>query len=154
MADLYSTDPYAWALAEAEKLRAVARTHPSLGLDFLHLVEELDSMAGADRRRVEKLARMIMQHLLLLAYSPAPDPRRRWQSELIEFRQQLREELTGVLESHLGERLDAVYGAAREAIQPKMQLFGETQAAARLPTARPYSLEQLPDQDWLPPQAS
>ena len=46
-----------------------------------------------------------------------------------------------------------VYEAAREAIQRKMQLFGETQAAARLPAARPYSLEQLLDQDWLPPKA-
>ena len=111
-------------------------------------------MAGADRRRVEKLARLIMQHLLLLACSPASDPRRHWQAELIEFRQQLREELTGALKNHLGQRLDLVYEAAREAIQRKMQLFGEAQAAARLPAARPYSLEQLLDQDWLPPQAS
>lgn len=152
MADLYSTDPYAWALAEADKLRAVARDHPSLGLDFLHLVEELDGMAGADRRRVERLARLIMQHLLLLAHSPASDPRRHWLAELIEFRQQLREELTGTLEAHLSQRLDKVYEAAREAIQRKMQVFGETQAAARLPQERPYTLDQLLDQDWLPPQ--
>ena len=76
LSDLYETDPHAWAMSQADALRGVARSHPRLGLDFPHLIEELDGMAGSDRRRVENLARQIVQHLLLLEYSPATEPRR------------------------------------------------------------------------------
>ena len=71
---LYDTDPHAWAMREADALREVARQHPGLGLDFPHLVEELDGMAGADRRRVESLAEAILEHLLLPEYSRPPSP--------------------------------------------------------------------------------
>ena len=152
MSDLYETDPHAWAMSQADALRGIARSHPRLGLDFPHLIEELDGMAGSDRRRVQNLARQIVQHLLLLEYSPATEPRAGWQAEVVEFRQQLRDNLTGTLEPHLAERMDAVYDAARGVARRKMRFFGEQAAAERLPPARPYTLEQVLDPDWWPPE--
>ena len=152
MSDLYETDPHAWAMSQADALRGIARSHPRLGLDFPHLIEELDGMAGSDRRRVESLAEAIVQHLLLLEYSPAKDPRRHWQSEVVDFRDALRRVLTGTLEAHLTERMDAVYDAARGVTRRKMRLYGEQAAAEQLPAARPYTLEQVLDPDWWPPE--
>ncbi|MCB1885825.1 MAG: DUF29 domain-containing protein [Geminicoccaceae bacterium] len=148
---LYDTDPHAWAMREADKLRGVARLHPKLGLDFPHLIEELDGMAGADRQRVESLAGAVMQHLLLLEHSPAKDPRRHWQSEVVDYRTRLRRALTGTLTNHLVERMDAVFDDAREAVRLKMAFYGEDDAAKGLPTARPYTFEQLLDRHWWPP---
>ena len=55
-----------------------------------------------DRLGVKNFARLILHHRLLLACSPASDPRRHSQAELIAFRQQLRQELAGALKNHLG----------------------------------------------------
>jgi hypothetical protein len=149
---LYDIDPHAWAMREADAMREVARQHPGLGLDFPHLVEELDGMAGADRRRVESLAEAILEHLLLLEYSPATQPRRHWKTELIDFRRGLRRSLTRSLERHLAEHLDTLYEDAREAARQKMTLFEESEAAERLPELRPYTLEQVRDPGWWPPE--
>ena len=150
-ADLYEADTHAWAMDQADRLRGLARRDPGLaGLDFPHLIEELDAMAGADRRRVESLAEAIIQHLLLLEHSPAREPRRRWKAEIIDPRRGLARTFTRTLERHLTEQLDAVFDDARDAIRRKMEVYDELEAAARLPTARPYTLEQIRG-DWWPP---
>lgn len=151
MSDLYDVDPHAWAMQEADKLRGVARKHPALGLDFPHLIEEIDGMAANERRRVESLAEIIMRHLLLLEHSPAIDPRRGWQAEIVDLRNQLERALTDTLTSSLTARLDGIYDAARSVVRRKMALYGEDEAAKRLPAVRPYSFEQLLDPDWWPP---
>ncbi len=152
MADtLYDTDPHAWAMQEADRLRGVARKHPGLGLDFPHLIEEIDGMAANERRRVESLAEIIVQHLLLLEHSPASGPRRGWGAEVIDYRVRLDRALTPTLKNHLAARIDAVFNDAREAVRRKMILYGEGDAAARLPEARPYTLAQVLDPDWWPP---
>lgn len=151
MSDLYDDDPHAWAMEQADRLRLIAREHPGLGLDWPHLIEELDGMAGSDRRRVESLAGAVMEHLLLLEHSPAKGPRRGWKSEVVDYRRGLDLILTPTLRRHLAERLDAVFGKAREAVRRKMEIFEEDPGG--LPEVRPYTLEQVLDPGWWPEEA-
>ena len=150
MSELYDIDPHAWAMDQADRLRGIARSSPRLDLDFPHLIEELDGMAAADRHRVENLADAIVQHLLLLEHSPASDPRRHWQAELVQFRSSLRRLLTQTLRAHLAEHIDRVFDSARDVAPRKMELYGEPEAAQRLPEHRPHTLEQILDLDFLP----
>ena len=87
----------------------------------------------------------------MLEHSPATDPRRGWQAEVIDYRDQLDRALTGTLTNHLTARLDAVYDRALWTVRRKMAIYGEDAAAKTLPTARPYTLEQVLDPDWWPP---
>jgi hypothetical protein len=147
---LYDIDPHAWVRDQADKLRGIARSLPALGLDFPHLIEELDGMAGADRARVESLAGAIIQHLLRLEHSPATEPRRHWKSEVLDFRRGLNRTLTASLRHLLAERLDRVFDESRADAAAKMRLYHEDPAG--LPLQRPYSLEHILDADWWPPE--
>jgi hypothetical protein len=105
-------------------------------------------LGSGERLAVESLARLIMQHLLLTEHSPAIDQRDHWQDEIDEFRTQLGERLSKSLGNHLEGELDAVYGRARRLVARKMRAYRET--ADTLPRERPYSLDQVVGDDWLP----
>jgi hypothetical protein len=148
VSDLYDTDPHAWAMEQADQARLLAREHPDLGLDWPHLIEELDLMAGTDRAYVVKMAWRIMQHLLMIEHSPAAEPKRHWRHEVDSFRADLAASLTTTLRQHLAAQLDDAYATARKLAAKKMKLYGED--ASGLPDARPYTLDQVLDLDWPP----
>lgn len=151
MADLYETDAYAWSLGQAEALRAMVRGERGAGLDLPHLIEELDAMAGADRRAVESLAAQINEHLLLLQLMPmAGAARKHWQVDVVVFRDQLGARLTASLRQHLDASVDRVWRRARQALASKLAVMGEEEVAARLPGEMPYSVEQVLAMEWWP----
>jgi hypothetical protein len=68
----------------------------------------------------------------------------------VQFRSSLRRLLTNTLRTHLAEQVDRIYDGAREVTRRKMELYGDSEAAQRLPVPRPYTLEQILDLDFLP----
>ncbi len=62
--------------------------------------------------------------------------------ELIGFRTQLELRLTTNLRNHLSNRLDYLYGKAKKMAEVKTDL--------KLPSASPYTLADILDEDWLP----
>jgi hypothetical protein len=143
MSDLYETDRPAWAEEQARALRELKPgTWPS-GVDVGHLIEELEELVAGEKSRIVTLARRIMEHHLYLDHSPAQQPRAHWQVELVEWQAQLEQELTGTLRRHLEQQLDKAYASARRVAQKKLMVFGEAEAAARLPSVRPYSLDDV-----------
>jgi hypothetical protein len=90
-------------------------------------------------------------HLLKLEHSPADYPRRQWllsiaehrmrTQSLIESSDRLRQQLSSVLpRARRNARKLAAKGLAIDGID-----------ARDLPLALPYTLDQLLDDDWLPP---
>jgi hypothetical protein len=150
MSDLHEIDRPAWA---EEQMQALRELPPgSNRLDVEHLIEELEELVSSEKREVVTLARRIMEHLLCLAHSPAQGPRAHWQDEVSEFRTQLDDALTKSLRRHLEGQLDATYAKARRLAEGKLARHGEEEAAKRLPATCPYSLEQVLDLDWWPPE--
>lgn len=78
MATLYETDFHAWAQDQAAKLLRLAAERSNSELDLVHLAEEVESMAGSDRRELEVRLELILVHLLKLAYCFYASPRRQW----------------------------------------------------------------------------
>jgi hypothetical protein len=113
-------------------------------LDYEHLIEELEALGREQKNAVESLVIQIIQHLLFYQYwsSEREDNERHWRGELISFRTQLELRLTTNLRNHLSNRLDYLYGKARKMAEVKTDL--------KLPSASPYTLADILDEDWLP----
>ena len=140
---LYETDFYAWTQAQAKELRRFARTRPNVPLDLLHLAEEIEDLGMSERSAVFSLVRLITQHFLLVTHSPGSDQRRHWLDEIDEFRSQAEDKLTPTIRRDLETDLDVIYSRARRNVARKMRRYSEEAAAAALPEACPFTLEQI-----------
>jgi hypothetical protein len=143
--DLYERDFYLWAERQAELLRA-----GRLGdLDQGNLILEVEGLADSKRSAVLNNARVVIEHLLKLEYSPALDPRNTWRRSVRAHRRQLQTDLTPRLERILQNELPRQYAMARADAAGSMRDHGEGAAADALPEACPYDLGTLTG-DWLP----
>ena len=144
-ADLYESDFHAWAKAQAELLRAGRFGD----LDLEHLIEEVDDLGESVKRSVRSRIRTIIEPLLKLEHSPAQEPRGRWYDTIIAQRSELLDELTASIRREVEPALPELYGRARLNAATSLGKHGENAAADALPTACPYSLDQITG-DWLP----
>ena len=147
-AQLYEDDFHAWTQLQAKELRRFARARPNLPLDLAHLAEEIADLGTERRSRIRSWARRIIEHLLTLEHSPAQDPRRGWIAEIVSFRREIDDHLSASLRRDLKRRLPRLYDQARADLLKKLRLYGETEAAARLPERCPFSLDQVLGDFW------
>ena len=142
---LHASDPYLWALSQADALRA-GRIED---LDHQNLAEEIEGLAIATRSAVRSRARTIIEHLLKLQYSPGIDPRHAWRRTLRVQRSELLDDLTASLRRDLEDDLESLYRDARENDADDLRSHGEHAAVDALPAVCPYTLVQVAS-DWLP----
>lgn len=143
--NLYQADAYLWAQAQA----ALLRERRFGELDLENLIEEVEDLGGSLKRSVRSHARRIMEHLLKLEYSPAQDPRLGWRATIRTQRSELLDDLTPTLRRELAGEIPELYERARHDAEASLCDHGEAAAAAALPGACPYTLDQLAG-DWLP----
>lgn len=85
----YDEDYYVWALSQARALRSAGAALAGArandwrdtlsGLDWENLAEEIESLG---RRELGSQIETIIEHLAKLQYSPAQEPRLRWQETI------------------------------------------------------------------------
>jgi hypothetical protein len=146
---LYAADFYAWTRQQATELRRFAKTRPNLPLDLEHIAEEIQDLGKSEQEAAFSLAQRIIEHLLLIEYSPAADQRLHWADEIDGFRDQMKRKLSPTIRRHLKRDLRAVYADGRRIVERKMRRHGEDRAAAALPDNCPYTVEQVLG-DWFP----
>ena len=101
---LYEDDFYAWTRQQATLLRA--RRFAALELD--HLIETILEAGDMQREAALSNARVVMEHFLKLAHSPALDPRNGWRATVREHRARLELGLTPQLRQALQDELPRV----------------------------------------------
>lgn len=148
---LYEEDFFAWTKDQVMALRRLSELRPNDELDLEHLIEEVEDLGASRRKAVRSQIRRILEHLLKLKYSTATDPRVGWRESIIDARAELRDDLTPTLRRDAQAALDELYDQARRDAAQRLRLDGEDEAAASLPSACPYTLDQILDEDW-PPQ--
>jgi hypothetical protein len=148
VAELYDEDFFAWTQLQAKELRRFARTRPNLPLDLAHLSEEIADFGKSQRDSLRSWTRRILEHLLLIAYSPAERPLRGWTSEIVELRSEVEGRLTPTLHRDLKRQLPLLYDRARRDLARKLQRYGENDVARRLPQHCPYTLNQVLGDFW------
>ena len=142
--ELYEADFYVWALAQADLLRA--RRFDALDLE--NLIEEVEGLADTKLAAVLNGARVVMEHLLKLQFSPATDPRNIWRASVREHRRRVQIDLTPRIERLLADQLPRAYAMARDDAAAGMRDHGQHSAADALPAACPYSLDQITGDCW------
>jgi hypothetical protein len=142
---LYEQDFYVWTEVQAGLLRE--RRFEDLDLE--NLIEEVEALGRAEKSRVLNNASVIIEHLLKLQHSAAPEPRNAWRATIREHRRRLRRDLTPRLQQALRDELATLYGEVRADTAAMLADYGEAAAAAALPASCPYSLEQITG-DWWP----
>ena len=140
---LYQTDYYAWTRDQAAKLRAMAAARGSSTLDLENLAEEVESLG---RRNLNTVWRVI-EHLLELEFSlltiPAPTGATRWPRPGTRSR-------TTSRPACVATDLGRLFRTRRRAAALGLRRHGAHEAEKALPTACPYSLDQIVRGDWYP----
>jgi Domain of unknown function DUF29 len=138
---LYDDEFYAWTRQQAALLRA--RRFNALDLD--HLIEAILELGDVQREAVLRNARVVLEHLLKLAHSPATEPRNG--ATVREHRARLELQITPRLRQALQDELERVYAIARRNVEGALRDHGEPAAADALPNSCPYTLDQI-TADW------
>ncbi|MFN6187100.1 MAG: DUF29 domain-containing protein [Microcystis sp.] len=139
---LYEIDDYLW-LEETIELLKKKRYE---ALDLENLIEELEDLGNEKRFRVASLLEQIIRHALLLQFWTREREynQSHWESELVNFQDQLNTYLTASLRKYLEQEFDNIYQKALRYVRKK------TNNQVIFPDTCPYSLEELLDHNWLP----
>jgi len=144
----YDDDFYAWTQHQAEVLRSLPTNDTRF--DREHVSEEIEDLGRNERAAVRSEIRLVLEHLLKLAYSPASDPRADWTVSIINARAELEDRLTATLRRDVETNLEKLYERAREAAEAGLRRYAESADAADLPPACPYTLDQILGAGWYP----
>jgi hypothetical protein len=156
---LYDEDFFAWTKEQAEVLRSAARGGSNRKLDWENLAEEIEDLGKRERRELSSRLSAIIEHLVKLQESPAPDPRNGWRATI----RRERTEIERVLKDNRSLRRqiprlikEAIPYAAREVIA-ELEDRGELASTTRTALKASSYLDLFsytPDQilgDWFPP---
>jgi len=88
-ARLYEKDFVRWTEQQSGALREASRFPTNLPLDWENLAEEIESLGRSQRRELRSRLMAILQHLLKLEHSPAPDPRHGWMDTIERERSEI-----------------------------------------------------------------
>jgi chromosome segregation ATPase len=142
---LYETDYSLWVQETVKQLQ----DRDFNALDLENLIEEVADLSRRDRKKLKNLLRRLFEHLLKLKYWEAEIQRneRHWQSEILNFRQQIQDEIedSPSLKPYLQQILNECYQDAR-----KLASIASTLSLDVFPEVPIANLEQVLDEDWLP----
>jgi hypothetical protein len=139
---LYEIDDSLWLEATIELLKNKRFDT----LDLENLIEELEDLGNEKKFRVASFLQQIIRHALLLQFwaSEREYNQGHWESELVNFQDQLNTYLTASLRKYLEQEFDNIYQKAIRYVRKK------TNNQVNFPNTCPYSLEELLDPNWLP----
>jgi hypothetical protein len=139
---LYEIDDSLWLEETIELLKA--RRFDTLDLE--NLIEELEDLGSEKKFRVASFLQQIIRHALLLQFwtKEREYNQSHWESELVNFQDQLNTYLTASLRKYLEQEFDNIYQKALRYARKK------TNNQVHFPNTCPYSLDELLDPNWLP----
>lgn len=147
---LYKQDFYAWTRDQAAALRRLADERWNGPLDLVHLAEEVEDLGSEQRWAVESQLERIIEHLLKLEHSPGREPRRQWMISVVDARGDIARRITAAIRREVAPALADRYRRARRKAELALLDHGEADAAAILPEACPYTLDDLLADEWWP----
>ncbi len=152
--DLYEADPVAWAETQALALRRAEAGGSSLPLDIKHLAQAVQELADRRRDALEAALMRVAEHQLKLEHSPADYPRRHWLLGIAEHRVRAQTllESSDRLRQQLPSILPRAWRNARKLASKGLAI--DSIPAGDLPLILPYTVDDVLDDDWLPPSGT
>ena len=150
--NLYETDFVAWTAEQAAELRRLRDARINTRLDLDLLAEEVEDLGSEQRFAVRSQVVRIIEHLLKIEYSPAHQPRHGWQRSVRNARDETDERMTPTIRRDVEKHLPKMFERARRDVAASLEAYREHEALEALPTLNPYSLDQILDPDFWPPE--
>ena len=135
---LYDRDALAWSEQQAALLRRHAAGERVNGIDWDHVVEEIEDVGLSQLNAVRSHLALILLHLLKLHLWPGDTARRHWRGEIVAFQVRARTRFSPSMRQRID--LDALY---RDAVRDAAGLGHEATPAAISPSACPVTLDLL-----------
>lgn len=144
--NLYQEDFHAWALDQAEKLRAAAKAQAPEheGIDFEQVSSEVEDLGHSDRRKVESNLEVALKHIIKIASLPNSDAANHWKKEINNFLDSAVDGYSASMRHYLD--LDKLWEKARKRTIRDLTIDGDQ--VPELPNANPFDLDQLLDEDF------
>lgn len=134
--DSYETDFHAWALEQAVLLRDADRRQL---VDFARVAEEIEGLALAERRVVERGLVAALIGLIRVAAGPGPKERRRLERDVLTALLDASDGFTPSMREHID--MGTLWGRARKRALRDADLDG--QVIPNLQEVCPFALDQI-----------
>jgi len=85
--DLYDNDILTWSEHQADLLRRLGRGEAVNGVDWDHVVEEIEDVGLSELHAVQSYLNLILVHLLKISLSPESPALNHWRGEVVAFQQ-------------------------------------------------------------------
>ena len=136
--ELYWQDILLWSEGQAELLRRLARGERVDGVDWDHVIEEVEDVGRSEWHSVEALLLQATVHLLKATAWPDAPPSEHWRSEVIGFLLLARRRFAPSMRKRIS--VEEVYGDALKQVRATT-IDGRPPAA--LPDQCPFTLDAL-----------
>jgi hypothetical protein len=107
---LYEHDILAWSAQQAELLRRVGRGERANGVDWAHVVEEIEDVGASQLNAVRSYLRRMLVHLLKLHGWPGSASANHWRQEVMAFQADAEQRFSASMRQLID--LDAIYARA------------------------------------------
>ena len=143
--DLYDHDALAWSERQADLLRRHRAGERVNGIDWAHVIEEVEDVGLSQLNAVRANLGLILLHLLTLHLWPESPACQHWRGEILAFRTRARTRFSPSMRQRID--LGALYGDAARDIS---DLDHGTPSLRTPPALCPVTLDQVltaPGQD-------
>lgn len=129
--ETYETDFYQWTIEQAQALKE--RNFDNV--DWENIIEEIEALGRSEYSAVVSLLRRQIEHRLKVDYVPLPECRKKWQTEVLTFKKNIKPKFAPSMKPKLKTQLADIYQDAVEIVGFKYEVD--------LPVQCPYPLEDL-----------
>ena len=136
--DLYDRDILSWSEHQADLLRRVARGEQVNGVDWEHVVEEIEDVGLSQLNAVESYLRLTIVHLLKVHGWPDSPAVGHWRGEVVSFQRDAVKRFAPSMRPKID--LDDIYAVAREQLEPARY---DGRDPLPWPEKCPFALDQL-----------
>lgn len=136
--DLYDRDVLLWSQQNAELLRRLARGERVNGIDWVHVVEEIEDVGLSELNAVRSYLRLMLVHLLKLRGWPNSPSVPHWRTEVVSFQKDAARRFAPSMRQRIDIR--DVWADAREQLEAASY---DGQDSPPWPATCPVTLDQL-----------
>ena len=141
--DLYDRDILTWSEQQAELLRRLERGERVNGVDWAHVVEEIEDVGLSELHSVQSHLNLMLVHLLKIWLSPNSEASRHWRGEIVAFQKNAGRRFAPSMRQRID--LAKLY---EEAIEQLDAAGHVPESPRRWPEECPFTLDQLLYDKW------